>query len=167
MELKYTDLHRVASTAIIRRDGKYLITRRSLEKKSSPGKWTVPGGGLETDDYVNGPPSTKDGKQWYGAVEKSLRREILEETGLEVTDLQYLLSLTFIIPNGTPAVVLSFYADWKLGEVVLNNESIGYAWVTPAEAKGYDLIDGIAEEIEMADQAIQETLARRTGYGVA
>ncbi len=154
MELKYKDLHRVASTAIIHREGKYLITRRSLEKKSSPGKWTVPGGGLETDDYVNGTPSTKDGKQWYGAVEKSLRREILEETGLEVGPLHYLLDLTFIIPDGTPAAVLSFYADWKSGEVVLDKESIEYAWVTPAEAKSYDLIEGIAEEIAMANERI-------------
>lgn len=155
MEPKYKNLHRVASTAIIYKEGKYLITRRSLTKKSSPGKWTVPGGGLETHDYINNQPSTKDGKQWYGAVEKSLRREILEEVGLEVGPLHYLLDLTFIIPDGTPAVVLSFYADWKSGEVVLDKESMEYAWVTPEEAKGYDLIEGIAEEIAMADERIR------------
>lgn len=158
MEPKYKDLHRVASTAIIHKDGKYLIARRSLEKKSFPGKWIVPGGGLETDDYFGTPPSTATGKQWYGAVEKSLRREILEEVGLEVGPLHYLLDLTFIIPDGTPAVVLSFYADWKSGEVVLDKESIEYAWVTPAEAKNYDLIEGIAEEIAMADERIRSDI---------
>ncbi len=154
-EPKYKDLHRVASTAIIHKDGKYLITRRSLDKKSSPGKWTVPGGGLETDDYIHTPTSTADGKQWYGAVETSLRREIAEEVGLRVGPLHYLLDLTFIIPDGTPAVVLSFYAHHLSGDVVLNKESIDYAWVTPEEAKGYDLIDGIAEEIAMADERIR------------
>ena len=47
MENKY--LHEVAITAIIVKDGKYLITRRSPNKKRFPGMWTVPGGKLETD----------------------------------------------------------------------------------------------------------------------
>lgn len=42
------ELHRIAITGIIYNDeGKYLITRRSLEKKVFPGKWTVPGGGAQ------------------------------------------------------------------------------------------------------------------------
>lgn len=53
MELLNKELHRIAvMTIVYRNDGKFLITRRSLEKKAFPGKWTVPGGGLTTDDYV-------------------------------------------------------------------------------------------------------------------
>ena len=79
MEIKNKELHRIAITAIIYdKDGKFLITRRSLSKKAFPGKWTVPGGGLETDDYTKTPPSTKAG-QWYFSVEKALRREVKEE----------------------------------------------------------------------------------------
>ena len=43
-------LHEIAITAIIVKKGKYLITKRSSNKKRFPGKWTVPGGKLETDD---------------------------------------------------------------------------------------------------------------------
>ena len=57
MEIKDRELHRITSTAIICKDDKYLIVRRSLDKKAFPGKWTVPGGGLEVDDYVNLPAS--------------------------------------------------------------------------------------------------------------
>ena len=58
MEIKDKELHRIAITAIIYNDeGKYLITKRSLTKKASPGKWTVPGGGLNIDDYINSKPS--------------------------------------------------------------------------------------------------------------
>lgn len=148
------ELHRIASTCIIHKDGKYLITKRSLDKKAFPGKWTVPGGGLETDDYVNTPPSTSAG-QWYFAIEKSLRREIKEEVNLEVDKPKYLLDLTFVIPNGTPALVLSFYANYKSGEVKLDKDNIDWAWVSYEEAKNYDLIDGILEEIKMADDILK------------
>ncbi len=43
--------HDVVVTGIIVKDGQYLITRRALTKKNFPGKWTVPGGNLETKDY--------------------------------------------------------------------------------------------------------------------
>lgn len=150
------ELHRVSSTAIIYNgEGKYLITRRSLAKKAFPGKWTVPGGGLSTDDYANEPPTTAAG-QWYFAVENSLRREIKEEVNLEVGKLEYLLDLTFIIPGGMPVIVLSFYAPYESGEVKLDDpDTIGYAWVSLDEAKGYDLIDGIWEEIEMVDKILK------------
>jgi 8-oxo-dGTP pyrophosphatase MutT (NUDIX family) len=55
------ELHRITSTAIIyNNEGKFLITQRSHQKKNFPGKWTVPGGGLETDYYINTPKTTKD-----------------------------------------------------------------------------------------------------------
>ncbi len=154
MEIKDKELHRISSTAIIHKDGKYLITQRSLNKKAFPGKWTVPGGGLETDDYTNTPPSTAAG-HWYFAIEKSLRREIKEEVNLEVGKVNYLLDLAFIIPDGTPAIVLSFYCDYKSGEVKLDKDNINYVWVTYEEAKNYDLIEGILEEIEMADKILK------------
>lgn len=152
MDIKDRELHRVASTAIIHKDGKYLLIQRSLSKKAFPGKWTVPGGGLEVDDYINLPPSA-DG-QWYRAVEISLRREIKEETGLEVDALNYLVDIAFIRPDGIPVVILSYWTNYKSGEVKLDEDSINYAWVTPEEAKNYDLIEGILEEIEMADKKL-------------
>ena len=116
MEIKDKELHRIAITAIIyNKDKKFLITKRSLKKKAFPGKWTVPGGGLSTDDYVNTPPSTKAG-QWYYSVEKTLRREVKEEVNVEIGKPEYLLDLTFIIPDGTPCMVLSFYAPYVSGE---------------------------------------------------
>lgn len=41
----------VVITAIIEKDNKYLILRRSPEKKRFPGMWTVPGGKLESHDF--------------------------------------------------------------------------------------------------------------------
>ena len=147
MQKENKELHRVTSTAIIRKDGKYLLLQRSLEKKAFPGKWTVPGGGLEVEDYINLPKTTSN--HWYFVVEKSLRREINEETGLEVGDLKYLCDMTFIRPDGVPVVILSFYCDWKSGEVKLDEDNIDHAWVLAEEARNYDLVEGLLEEIEM------------------
>ena len=150
MEIKYRELHRITSTAIICKDGKYLLVQRSFEKKVFLGKWTVPGGGLEVDDYIGLP--TSGAGQWYRAIEKSLVREVMEEVNLEVDKFNYLVDIAFIRPDGIPVIVLSFWADYKGGEVKLNDENIKYAWATLEEAKNYDLIEGIWEEIEMVDK---------------
>jgi len=153
MEIQNRELNRITSTAIIHKDGKYLIVRRSLDKKAFPGKWTVPGGGLEVDDYVNLPKTTHD--HWYFAIEKSLRREIKEEVNLEVGRLNYLLDIAFIRSDGIPAIILSYYCNYKSSEVNLNEENIDYKWVTFEEAKNYDLVEGLLEEIEMVDKILK------------
>lgn len=153
-EIKNRELHRIVSTAIIHKDGKFLIVRRSLNKKVFPGRWTVPGGGLEIDDYIETQPSTND-NNWYYALETSLRREVKEEVNLEIGKTNYLLDLAFVRPDGIPVITLSFYADWKAGEVGLDSENIEYVWISANEAKKYDLIAGIAEEIEMTDKILK------------
>ncbi len=144
------ELHRITSTAIIHKDKKYLILKRAPNKKAFPNMWTVPGGGLETEDYINTPKTTGD--HWYGAIENSLRREIKEESNLEVGKLDFLLDITFIRPDGVPVIVLSYHAPFLSGEVILDEDSVEYAWVTLEEARNYDLIEGIYEEIEMVDK---------------
>lgn len=151
-KIKDRELHRIVSTAIIHKDGKYLITKRSLSKKVFPGMWTVPGGGMAIDDYVNEKPN-KD-KVWYFSLEKSLRREVSEEVNLEIGKIDYLLDLTLIRPDNIPVITFSFYAPWKKGKVQISDESVEYAWVSRNEAKKYNLIAGIREEIYMVDDIL-------------
>lgn len=153
-QIKNRELHRIVSTAIIYKKDKFLITRRSLDKKVWPGRWTVPGGGLEIDDYVNTRPTTKSGI-WYFALVDSLKREVNEEVGVEMGDVKYLLDLAFIRPDSIPVITLSFYAPWKKGKVKLNNESMEYAWVEAKEVGKYDLIEGIDTEIKMVDAILK------------
>lgn len=153
-QIKNRELHRIVSTAIIHQNNKFLITRRALDKKVWPGRWTVPGGGLEIDDYVNTHPTTKN-NIWYFALENSLRREIKEEVDIEIGKVNYLLDLAFIRPDNVPVITLSFYAPYKGGKVKLDKESIDFAWVSAREAKKYDLIEGILEEIQMVDKILQ------------
>ena len=155
MEIQNVELHRVVATAIVHKDGKYLITKRSPEKKVWPDKWTVPGGGLEVSDYINTPSTVPTEKIWYYALENTLRREIEEEVGVGMGKIDYLLDLCFIRPDDIPVITLSFYAPWKSGEIKLNHESVDYAWTTAEETKNYELIEGIGQEIEMVDKLLK------------
>lgn len=158
-------LHLVVATAIIARkasfpkDGlssrtEYLILKRAPHEKAYPNKWTVPGGKLKKEEYIDTPRTTKDA--WYYALEKSLRREIREEANLEVGDLKYLLDLVFIRPDDVPVITLSFWAEYKSGETRLSEDHTDYFWGTIEELKDYDLIEGIYDEIGMVDNLIND-----------
>lgn len=147
-------LHEIVITAIIIKDGKYLITKRCNTKKRFPGIWTVPGGRLETDDYINDVKETKD--YWYNVLEKCLAREVLEETGLIIENVKYITSLATIHTDGTPSIVISCAADYKSGEVRLQiGETIDAKWVSLEQAKEYDLLDGIYDELAMTDNVMR------------
>lgn len=55
--------------ALIENDGKYLITRRTLDKKWAAGQWEIPGGGVSAGETSI----------------QALQREVFEETGLDIS----------------------------------------------------------------------------------
>lgn len=146
--------HYIAVTGILVKDGKFLITKRSSTEKSFPNKWTVPGGKLVLEDYINEPKDTS--QHWYNIFEKNLKREIMEEVGLGIKNIRYLTSMTFIRDDGIPTVIVSLFADYCGGEIRLCPDLTEYKWVTLEEAKDYDLIEGIYEELEMLDKYLKK-----------
>ena len=131
MEVSDKNLHRVAVTATIyNSERKFLITRRALELKHFPGSWHVPGGGMTSDDYTNLPSSTPNHNQWRNVLEIALRREIKEETTLEIGKLEMLCDLAFIRKDGLPTLVISYFAPYVSGEVKISPEDMDFAWVT-------------------------------------
>lgn len=147
-------LHEVVITAIVVKDKKYLITRRSQNKKRFPKMWTVPGGKLETDDYINLPKHTEH--YWYNILEQVLRREVKEEVGIEIENIEYVTSLATVHGDGNPSLVVSCKADYLSGKIRLQKgEADKFEWVSLKEAKKYDLIDGIYDELVMAENQIK------------
>lgn len=146
--------HYVAITGIIVKDGKFLITKRAPTEKAFPNRWTVPGGKVEMKDYTTRQKDSHDA--WYNIFEDVLRREIAEETSLKIKNLRYLTNCVFIRPDNVPVVVASLFADYHEGEVKLCSELSEHAWVTLEEAKQYDLISGIYEELEMVDKHLRD-----------
>ena len=66
------EYHLSVLAVIKRTDGKYLITKRAMDKHWAPGWWEVSGGGV-----MAGETSLE-----------AIRREVLEETGLDVTNAE-------------------------------------------------------------------------------
>ena len=159
-EIKDRELHRIVTTTIIYKKTKgaytYLITKRSPTKKVHPNKWSVPGGGLEVDDYIHIKPSTVGAPQWYGALNNSLVREIHEEVGLRISKPEFLVDITFIRPDGIPVIIFSYFAKFISGNVKLDDDAVDFKWATLKEAKKYDLIDGIWGEIRDVEKIVKK-----------
>lgn len=125
-------LRRIIAVGVVRNDsGEYLICRMPGDRGVFPGQWGLPGGGIE------------DGEK----MEAALRRELHEEVGLEVTDVE---SLFFTdgahtkkhADGSTNDVYMIFllFGCRALGhEVTLNAEFTEAAWVARKNLARYDL----------------------------
>ena len=109
-------LHEVVVTAIVVKDAKFLIVQRSRTEKRFPGYWTVPGGKIDVADYTSWPKDTHG--YWYNILEKTLKREVKEETGLEIKDIDYLTSLATVHKDKNPSLVISCMANHKSGKLL-------------------------------------------------
>lgn len=152
MESKNKKLFKVVITAIVVKDRKFLVMQRSPNEKKFPSRWTVPGGKLTTDDYVHLPKDTPD--YWYNVLERALRREVKEEAGIDIANIRYVTSLADAREGDDPSLVISCLADYAEGEIQLDESMTDFRWVSLAEAKEVDLIDGISEELAMAQDVL-------------
>ncbi len=148
--------HYVVVTGIlVNKEGKFLIAKRAQWEKAFPNKWTVPGGKLEVMDYALKKKDTKD--HWYNIFENLLKREIKEEVGLEIKNIGYVTSMIYIREDEIPCIIVSLYAYPKGEEdIKLCNALTEYAWVDLAEARGYDMVEGLYEELEILDSHLKE-----------
>jgi len=146
-------LHYVVVTGILVKNGKYLIAKRAEWEKAFPGRWTVPGGKLEVLDYVLRQKDTAS--HWYNVLEDLLKREIMEEVGLEIHGIGYVTSLVYLRDDKIPCLIISLYAEPKSSEVKICNALTEFAWVSLEETKNYDLIEGIYEELEILDKKLK------------
>ena len=146
-------LHYVVVTGILVKNGKYLIAKRAEWEKAFPGRWTVPGGKLEVLDYVLRQKDTAS--HWYNVLEDLLKREVMEEVGLEIQGIGYVTSLVYLRDDKIPCLIVSLFAEPKSSDVKLCSALTEFAWVSLEETKNYDLIEGIYEELEILDKRLK------------
>ena len=114
-------------------DGKYLLVKRSPEKyKNVRGTWDIVGGRID--------PGSR--------LIDNLKREVKEETRLEITSEPILFYAQDIIPNPEKHVVRLTYLGSTTGEPVLDtSENIAYKWLTANELSEQEDLDIYVLEI--------------------
>lgn len=147
-------VHYITATVILVKEGKFLIVKRADWERAFPGKWTVPGGKLKVLDYALRQKDTS--QHWYNVLENLAKKEVKEEVGLEIKNIEYVTSLVYIRPDNIPSLIISLWAEPNLGsEVKLCPALTECKWVTLEEAKNYELIEGIFEELEILDMKLR------------
>ncbi len=148
-------VHFVVVTGIVVKDDKFLIMKRAAHEIAYPNMWTVPGGKVVYKEYSKLPSTSPKFPQWYNVIEWVLKKEIKEEASVEIEKPEYLCDLIFVRPDGFPVVTLSYWAHYKSGEAKPGKDLTDAKWVTLEEAKKYDLIDGIWEELRDVSEIIK------------
>jgi len=89
--------------------------------------WGIPGGKIK----------------WGEPAEDALRREVMEETGLQIRDIQFVLVQDCIHSKeffrDAHFVLLNYTANSDGGLVTLNDEAEEYQWLTPKAASDLPL----------------------------
>ena len=115
------------------KDGKFLILKRNPVKyPGTKGDWDIVGGRIN--------PGTK--------LLENLKREVKEETGLEIISEPKLIHAQDIIPNSEKHVVRLSYVGNTVGEPVLDpEEAIDYKWLGVEELGFQENLDIYVKEI--------------------
>ena len=129
--------HIVAVTAFIKNSigDKFLIVKRSKNEIAYPSKWAFPCGKVEKGQNIM----------------ETLRREVLEEVGLDIEDYKkYLKDFTFVRPDGHNVVGLCFVVKSKSEDVKISDDFEEFQWIKPDELKNFEHIEGMEEEVYLA-----------------
>lgn len=125
--LKEGEYHLTVLGVVARPDGKYLISKRAMTKSWAPGWWEVSGGGV-----IAGEES-----------EDAVKREILEETGLDVNGWEGGYVFTYKRENPGEGDnyfvdVYKYVSDFDENDICMQeSETDGYKLATLDEIKKY------------------------------
>ena len=107
--------------ALIEKDGKYLLARRSTGDPNVMGKWEFPGGKVRENELE----------------ERAIEREIKEEFELDIKTIKYIINNVCEYPTKTVDLRL-YECKYISGEFNLHDHS-EYKYLTVDEILSYDL----------------------------
>lgn len=113
------------SNVILMREDSLLLGLRARDRAKYPGRWAVPGGHFEPGEEP----------------EEAAVREIREELGVTVTDLQRLKPISFTHANGPGIIHMFATSRWSGGEPSRKNDEISeLRWFHVEEACNLDTL---------------------------
>jgi len=109
--------------AIVRKQNQFLMITRSESDPYGAGWLTFPGGKVDR------------GADQPDILEESVRREVREETGIEVGEIKYLKSKFFNTDENVGVVDVIFVCEYVRGEPIINDpKEVGSVkWMTKEE----------------------------------
>ena len=123
--------------ALIKKDDKILIAKRTTGDEQLIGKWEFPGGKIEP------------GETELQAIE----REIYEEFEIKIKDKKFIINNLCEYPNKTVDLRL-YECDYITGDLKLHEHS-EYKWVNKSEFLNYDLATA---DIPLAQHVAKEKI---------
>jgi 8-oxo-dGTP diphosphatase len=129
----------------IHRDGKWLLILRSEKEEHAGGTLSLVGGKCEIEGVSS------------DILERTLKREIFEEVGSEVTGLKYVNSSSFDTDSGIHVIDIVFLCHHKTGEPFAKSteEVDDVIWMTTLEILAHpELPVYLKENIKLADKML-------------
>ena len=124
---------------IVNSKGELLIIRRSENNPHKPGVWEIPGGRL------------LPGENPF----EGLKRETIEETGLDIEILNPLRVHHFTRDDGQRITMMVFLCKPTSDSIVLGDEHINHEWIGVDESKS-KLTECYHEEIDIFNEHFSE-----------
>jgi ADP-ribose pyrophosphatase YjhB (NUDIX family) len=137
MSREYPDRPVVGVGAIVWREERVLLIRRGRPPRL--GQWSLPGGGQQLGE----------------TLEEAIRREVREETGLELAAVTFLTTVDLIDrdPEGRVRfhyTLVDFTAEAGDGDPVAGDDAAAAAWFEPEAVAGLGLWSETVRVIEAA-----------------
>jgi 8-oxo-dGTP diphosphatase len=121
------------------------MKKRSEKEEHAGGSLSLVGGKVE-----------KEGNS-SDILERTLKREFFEEVGVEVSNLKYVNSSSFVTDLGLNVVDIVFLCDYKSGEAYAKSpdEVDGVVWMTTEQIlNNSELPIYLKENIKLADKLV-------------
>lgn len=137
MPREYPEQPLIGLGAVVWNDGKVLMVQRGRPPRQ--GIWSLPGG-----------------LQLLGeTVAEGIRREIREETGVEIELLGLVEVIDSVQQDPTGRVlyhytIIDYAARWLAGEAVAGDDAAAVAWIDPAEL---DRLETWAETLRVIEKS--------------
>lgn len=123
----------LAVKAIIEKEGKILIIKRAGSEDCFKEMWDIPGGGMKFGE----------------TPEEALKREVKEETNLEIEIVKPVRIWTFFKNNkNTQVIGVTMLCKYKDGRVKLGEEHVDFKWIKPEEIENYNIHEGIKKDVK-------------------
>jgi len=130
------DYFRVIITAVIfNSEGKILLGKRDRNDNILPNYWGIPGGKVELKGDLQ------------NILEKELKREVMEEVGIKITDLIYIESHYHKDSN---KIHICFLAKWLSGRPKALHDTEEIGWFNLEEIKTLKLTPHTLDRINIA-----------------